>query len=94
MRFEQDDLLSPPLAWIAFWDGRHSNQIGAYIPRALHRWGYVMWDAERLKDSGAMEYIELEWQCEYGVRCSPEDDDPRQYYISLYQLQLANGIGP
>jgi hypothetical protein len=90
MRFEQDDLLSPPLAWVNFWNGRYSNQIGDYIPQALHRWGYVMWDAERLKDSGAMEYIELEWQCKYGIRGSPEEDDPREYYIAAYQQQIEN----
>lgn len=36
-----------------------------------------MWNAKRLRDSGAIEYIDLEWQCKYGVRGSPEEDDPR-----------------
>ncbi|KAI3394003.1 hypothetical protein diail_3319 [Diaporthe ilicicola] len=90
MLFEQDDLLSPPLAWVTFWNGRYSNQIGDYIPNALHRWGYVMWDAPRLKESGAMEYVELEWQCKYVIRGSPEEDDPRDYYITAYQQQLGN----
>ncbi|POS70690.1 hypothetical protein DHEL01_v210913 [Diaporthe helianthi] len=90
MLFEQDDLLSPPLAWVTFWGGRYSNQIGEHIPAALHRWGYVMWDAKRLKESGAMEYIELEWQCKYGIRGSSEDDDPRDYYIAAYQQELGN----
>lgn len=93
MPFEQDDLLSPPLAWVTFWNGRYSNEFGGYIPDALHRWGYVMWDAKRLRESGAMEYIELEWQCKYGIRGSPEDDDPRDYYITAYrnhQQQLGN----
>lgn len=90
MRFEQDDLSSPPLAWVAFWDGRYSNQIGRYIPDAMHRWGYIMWDAKRLEDSGAMEYIELEWQCMYGVRGSPEEDDPREYFIEAYRDYVLN----
>ncbi|KAG8157135.1 hypothetical protein KVR01_013125 [Diaporthe batatas] len=90
MLFEHDDLLSPPLAWVAFWNGRYSNLIGAYIPKALQRWGYVMWDATRLKESGAMEYIELEWQCKYGVRGSLEEKDPRDYYITAYQQRLGN----
>lgn len=37
-----------------------------------------------------MEYIELEWQCKYGIRGSAEEDDPREYYISAYQQQIEN----
>lgn len=91
MQCEQDDLFSPPLAWVAFWDGRYSNLFGRYVPPALRRWGYVMWDAKRLEASGAMEFVESEWQCMYGVRGSPEEDDPREFYCREYQENAANG---
>lgn len=80
MIFEQDTLSSPPIAWARFWNGLYSNLIGTYIPDALRRWGYVMWDAKRLENTGALEHIELEWECKYGVRGSPEEDDPRDGY--------------
>lgn len=82
MPFEQDTLSSPPLAWVLFWDGLYSNLVGVYIPDVLRRWGYVMWDAKRLEDSGAKEYIQLEWECEYGVRGPSADGDPRDNYWS------------
>ncbi|KAG6362739.1 hypothetical protein INS49_007832 [Diaporthe citri] len=88
---EQDDLFSPPLAWVAFWGGRYSNLFGRYVPPALRRWGYVMWDAKRLEASGAMEFVELEWQCKYGVRGAPEEDDPREFYCLEYQRNAENG---
>ncbi|KUI60308.1 hypothetical protein VP1G_07476 [Cytospora mali] len=48
MHFEQDIVSSPPIAWVRFWDGLYSNQIGIQIPDALRRWGYVMWDAKTI----------------------------------------------
>lgn len=49
-----------------------------------------MWDAKRLEDSGAMEVVELEWQCRYGVRGSPGEDDPRDFYSMQHQENAAN----
>lgn len=88
---EQDHLFSPPLAWVALWDCRYSNLFGRYVPPALRRWGYVMWDGKRLEASGAMEFVELEWQCMYGASGSPEEDDPREYYCSIYEENTGNG---
>lgn len=50
-----------------------------------------MWDAKRLEASGAMESVELEWQCKYGVRGSPEEDDPREFHCNEYQENAGNG---
>lgn len=40
------------------------------MPEALRRWGYVMWDENRL-NSGAKQYILAEWKAMY------KDEDPR-----------------
>lgn len=50
-----------------------------------------MWDAKRLEASGAMEFVEREWQCKYGVRGSPEEDDPREFYCSIHEANADNG---
>lgn len=58
--FDEDKLDSPPLAWILFWRGEYSNLFGVFIPKALRRWGFVMWDAARL-DSDVKDSIEQAW---------------------------------
>ena len=58
--FDKDTLDQPPLAWVIFWNGEASNFFGPYVRGTFRRWGFVMWDAPRLRASGALEYMELE----------------------------------
>lgn len=52
--------------------------------------GYMTWDANRLEDSGAMEFVHLEWQYKYGVRGSPDEDDHRELYCSGYNAHIGS----
>lgn len=65
MPFRGDDgdqqLGSPPLAWVLIWAGTYSNLFGVFIPRPLRRWGYIMWDAWRLEETGAKDVLMREW---------------------------------
>ncbi|KAK2613177.1 hypothetical protein N8I77_000104 [Diaporthe amygdali] len=61
MPFVGDDLNSPPLAWVLIWGEAYSNLFGTFIPRPLRLWGYIMWDAWRLKEDGAKEVLMREW---------------------------------
>lgn len=58
--FEGDTLDAPPLAWVHFWKGESSNLFGDWVPKTFQRWGYIMWDAPRLDESGAKEFLDLE----------------------------------
>ena len=58
--FDKDTPDQPPLSWVTFWNGEASNFFGPYVRRTFRRWGFVMWDAPRLRASGALEYMELE----------------------------------
>jgi hypothetical protein len=55
--FKGDSELHPPLAWTWMWWGTYSNLYGFYVPDAVRRWGYVMWDAARLDCTGAKEVL-------------------------------------
>ncbi|KAJ2986361.1 hypothetical protein NUW58_g5066 [Xylaria curta] len=43
----------PPFAWVALWGGKYSHIYGEYVPEAVKRWGYIMWDERRWADMGA-----------------------------------------
>ncbi len=58
--FVKDTPDLPPLAWVTFWNGEASNFFGPYVRGTFRRWGFVMWDAPRLRASGVLEYMELE----------------------------------
>ncbi len=49
---------SPPLAWTLMWQGIYSNRYGYYVPEAMRRWGYVVWDAARLERTGAKKVLQ------------------------------------
>lgn len=70
MLFSHDSIDLPPLAWTILFKNKYSNLFGRYVPDAIRRWGFVMWDAHRL-DSGAKEYLLAEWETLYG------NTDPR-----------------
>ncbi|POS71620.1 hypothetical protein DHEL01_v209986 [Diaporthe helianthi] len=59
--FRGDDTGSPPLAWVLIWGETYSNLFGTFIPKPLRRWGYIMWDAWRLDETGARERLMREW---------------------------------
>lgn len=61
MTFRGDDLDSPPLAWVLIWGEAYSNLFGTFIPKPLRLWGYIMWDARRLEESGAKDVLMHEW---------------------------------
>ncbi|KAL4906703.1 hypothetical protein BDW74DRAFT_177013 [Aspergillus multicolor] len=52
----------PPLAWILMWKGTYSNLFGGFIDDTFRRWGYVMWDAERIQSTGAEEVLKRQYQ--------------------------------
>ncbi|KAJ3540505.1 hypothetical protein NM208_g5036 [Fusarium decemcellulare] len=76
---DRDD--SPPLAWVTIWQELYSNIYSNYIPEPLHKWGYIMWDAGRLVDSGAMAILDREWKTKYGGLDGRETEDPRDFII-------------
>ncbi|RDW72321.1 uncharacterized protein DSM5745_07493 [Aspergillus mulundensis] len=60
--FQGDEILDPtgthpPLAWTLMWKGTYSNLFGGFIDDSLRRWGYVTWDAERIRRAGAEEVL-------------------------------------
>ncbi|KAG9236678.1 hypothetical protein BJ875DRAFT_455875 [Amylocarpus encephaloides] len=69
--FKGDGEPDPPLAWTLIWSGTYSNLYGHYVPDAIRRWGYVMWDAARLGGTGAKEVLARQWNADWG------DTDPR-----------------
>lgn len=56
--FQGDDLSLPPLAWTIMWRGTYSNLIGTFIPKETRRWGYVFWDADRMRRHGGNDLME------------------------------------
>lgn len=58
--FDKDGLDQPPLGWVVLWKGEASNLFGSFVRETYRRWGFVMWDAARLKASGALAYMEKE----------------------------------
>lgn len=56
--FQGDDLSRPPLAWTIMWRGTYSNLIGTFIPKETRRWGYIFWDADRMKRHGGNDLME------------------------------------
>ncbi|KAJ4138628.1 hypothetical protein NW768_002478 [Fusarium equiseti] len=61
MPFMGDNEDSPPLAWVTIWKGTYSNLFGQWIPRSFLRWGYVMWDSDRIVSTGAIAALEEKW---------------------------------
>ncbi len=85
--FHKDTPDQPPLAWVTFWNGEASNFFGPCVRKTFRRWGFVMWDAPRLRASGALEYMELEagWICG-----DPREDDDR-YFNDLDDMYGGTG---
>jgi hypothetical protein len=70
----------PPYAWTLLWMGTYSNRLGIWMPKRMQRWGYVFWDAVRMKGVGAKEVLEDQWQG-HG-----NQDDPRRHLDSRGQV--------
>jgi len=71
--FGGDRELYPPLAWTLIWRGTYSNLYGYYVEDTIRRWGYIMWDAERLEYAGAKEVLAQQWESSWG-NSDPRDD--------------------
>lgn len=72
--FSGDKEDGPPLAWVTVWKGTYSNRFGDdVVPAALHAWGYVFWDAERLVLSRWKQALEFAWASKW------HGHDPRWY---------------
>jgi hypothetical protein len=71
--FEGDQELYPQLAWTILWRGTYSNRYGGYLKDEIRYWGYIMWDAERLEDTGGKEILARLWE----ERKSDRWSDPR-----------------
>ncbi|KAI1739682.1 hypothetical protein F4680DRAFT_466195 [Xylaria scruposa] len=69
--FQGDRGSRPPLAWTLIWRETYSNLYGSYIQDDIRRWGYVMWDAARLQNTGAKEVLARQWEAKW------RDSDPR-----------------
>lgn len=57
--FQGDDWCCPPLAWTVSCSGTYSNLIGTYFSDRPREWGYVFWDAGRLKRLGSRDILEM-----------------------------------
>ncbi|VUC30530.1 unnamed protein product [Clonostachys rosea] len=77
MVFTEDSVNLPPLGWTLIWKETYSNIYGYYVPSSLRRWGYVMWDAERMADSGGIRVLHHMWWEHYGTGYHDEVRDPR-----------------
>jgi len=71
--FEGNKELCPTLAWTTLWRGTYSNRYGDYLDDAIRHWGYIMWDAVRLQDTGGKEILSQLWE----ERRSDGWSDPR-----------------
>lgn len=60
--FEGDKELCPPLAWTTIWRGTYSNRYGGYLDYPIRRWGYIMWDAARLEETGGVTILAGLWE--------------------------------
>lgn len=60
--FEGDTEPCPTLAWTTIWRGTYSNRYGGYLDEPIRRWGYIMWDAARLEDTGGIKILEQLWK--------------------------------
>ena len=72
---DRADGVYPPLAWTLMWQGTYSNLFGYYMEDPIRSWGYVMWDAARLEQSGAKEVLKRQWEAEW------EGGDPRDQLL-------------
>lgn len=72
--------MCPPLAWTTIWGGTYSNMYGWFTSDELRRWGYVFWDAARIKSTGVEALLEECW--DYLWHGDDPRDDP-SYWIGL-----------
>ncbi|KAL4952339.1 hypothetical protein BDW69DRAFT_185539 [Aspergillus filifer] len=70
---DMEGVLYPPLAWTQMWNETYSNMYGYYFPRPCCSWGYVMWDAEIIRNTSAEQLLKKHLNKER----SRFTDDPR-----------------
>ena len=83
MRFRGDgepdeDGPRPPLAWVRMWGETYSNLYGYYVPDNIRQWGYIMWDAVRLEQTGAKDLSLQQWGEAWGTT------DPNDLIFTSY----------
>jgi hypothetical protein len=49
---------SPGLAWFLLWHGEYSNMFGPFVCEGVRKWGYLMWDSDRIMHSNLEEHLE------------------------------------
>ncbi|KAI1764334.1 hypothetical protein GGR53DRAFT_325231 [Hypoxylon sp. FL1150] len=59
--FEGDRAAGPPLAW-TLMHGSVSSSLYCFLTPELLAWACVMWDAERLKETGAYDTLLKQWR--------------------------------
>lgn len=62
----------PAVAWVVIWRGRYSSLFGDAIPKNMKRWGYVIWDVQRIVECDAKPLLKYQWRTEWPRR------DPRR----------------
>lgn len=70
--FEGGSVAGAPLAWTLVWGGTYSTMYNA-LSRMQRAWACVMWDAARLRGTGADEAVLRQWAAAWGSY------DPRDY---------------
>lgn len=55
--FQCDDIHSAPLSWTLVWRDYYSDNNQYKNHAGIRCWGYIMWDAARLEDTGAKELL-------------------------------------
>lgn len=79
MLFRGDRADAPSLAWTTIWQDTYSNIYGYCVPDELRYMGWIMWDADHLRGSGAREVLVNTWYAQHG-RLAGDLDDPRAIY--------------
>lgn len=71
---------APPIAWTYVWRDTYCNLAAQIYSTDLFSWGYVFWDAKRMKRGGGMQLLDdmrqqmTSWDPRDGMRLKDEVD--------------------
>lgn len=71
-RGDQEAENAPSLGWVLLWGETYSNMFGGWTWQPLRRWGYVMWDAGRIEQTGPQKLL-MQWRDEIRKNGDPRD---------------------
>ncbi|KAG2420535.1 hypothetical protein HFD88_000147 [Aspergillus terreus] len=71
-RGDQEAENAPSLSWVLLWGETYSNMFGGWTWQSLRRWGYVMWDARRIEQTGPQKLL-MQWRHEIRKNGDPRD---------------------